>query len=75
MYYGIVQLTHSNEVKIVEFSPHQVVIKDLKEPKHVLVTRILDDITNLYKFDNFRSSFFPSVYIAHNNDLRKLWHE
>jgi hypothetical protein len=69
------QITHSSEGKTVEFSPHQFVIKDLKYPKHVLETRIVDDITKLYKFDNFGSSSFSSVFVAHCNDLIKLWHE
>jgi hypothetical protein len=59
---SIYQITHSGEGKTVEFSPHQVVIKDLKYPKHVLATRIVDDITRLYKFDNFGSSSFSSVF-------------
>ena len=68
---SIYQITHSGEGKTVEFSPHQVVIKDLKDPKHVLANRIVDDITRLYKFDNFGSS----VFVSHSDDLRKLWHE
>jgi hypothetical protein len=72
---SLYQITHSSEGKIVEFSPHQVVIKDLKDPKHVLATGIPDDITRLYKFDNFGSSSFSSVFIAHSDDLSKLWHE
>jgi hypothetical protein len=72
---SIYQITHSGEGKTIEFSPHQVVIKDLKYPKHVLATGIVDDITRLYKFDNFGSSSFPSVFVAHSDDLRKLWHE
>jgi hypothetical protein len=56
----VYQITHSGEGKTVEFSLHQVVIKDLKYPKHVLATRIADDITKLYKFDNFGSSSFSS---------------
>ena len=35
------QITHLDVGKIEEFSPHQVAIKDLKDPKHVLATRIL----------------------------------
>jgi hypothetical protein len=72
---SVYQITHSGEGKTVEFSPHQVVIKDLKYPKHVLATGIVDDITRLYKFDNFGSSSFSSVFVAHSDDLRKLWHE
>jgi hypothetical protein len=44
---SVYQITHSGEGKTVEFSPHQVVIKDLKDPKHVLATRTADDITTL----------------------------
>jgi hypothetical protein len=71
----VYQITHLGEGKIIEFSPHQVVIKDLKDLKHVLATRIVDDITMLYNFDNFGSSSFPSVFVAHSDDLRKIWHE
>jgi hypothetical protein len=72
---SVYQITHSSEGKTVEFSPHQVVIKDLKDPKHVLATRIVYDITRLYKFDNFGSSYFLSIFIVHRDDLRKIWHE
>jgi hypothetical protein len=59
----------------VEFSPHQVVIKDLKYPKNVIENGIDGDIARLYKFDNFGSSYFPSIFVVHCNDLRKIWHE
>jgi hypothetical protein len=72
---SVYQITHSGEGKTVEFSPHQVVIKDLKDPKHILATGIVDDITRLYKFHNFGSSSFSLVFVAHSDDLRKLWHE
>jgi hypothetical protein len=72
---SVYQITHSGECKTVDFSPHQVVIKDLKDPKHVLATGISDDITKLYKFDNFGSLAFSSVFVAHRDDLSKLWHE
>jgi hypothetical protein len=72
---SVYQITHLGEGKIVEFSPHQVVIKDLKDPKHVLATGIVDDITRLYKFDNFGSSSFSSVFSSHSDELSKLWNE
>jgi hypothetical protein len=72
---SVYQITHSGEGKTVEFSPHQVVIKDLKYPKHALANGIVDDITRLYKFDKFGSSTFSSICVAHSDDLRKLWHE
>jgi hypothetical protein len=71
----VYQITHLGEGKTVDFSPHQVVIKDLKYPKNVLTTGIADDSTRLYEFDNFGSSSFPSVFVAHSDDLRKIWHE
>jgi hypothetical protein len=72
---SVYQITHSGEGKTVEFSPHRVVIKDLKDPKHVLATGIVDDITRLYNFDDFGSSSFSSVFVAHSDDLSKIWHE
>jgi hypothetical protein len=36
---------------------------------------MIDDITRLYKFDNFGSSSFPLVFIAHCDDLSKICHE
>jgi hypothetical protein len=72
---SVYQITHSGECKTIDFSPHQVVIKDLKDPKHVLATGISDDITKLYNFDNFGSLAFSSVFVAHRDDLSKLWHE
>jgi len=72
---SIYQITHSSDVKIVEFSPHDVVIKDLRDPRQILATGIADDSIRLYKFNNFGSSNLPSVFVAHNNEMRKLWHE
>jgi hypothetical protein len=72
---SVYQIIHSGEGKTIEFSPHQFVIKDLKYLKYVLATGIADDITRLYTFDNFGSSYFSSFFVAHSDDLRKLWHE
>ena len=72
---SVYQITHSGEGKTVKFLPHQVVINDLKYPKHVLATGIVDDITRLYKFENFGSSSFSSIFVAHSDDLNKLWHK
>jgi hypothetical protein len=69
------QITHLGEGKSIDFSPHQVVLKDLKVPKHVIAIEIFDDITRLYKFDNFRSSSLPSFFVTHSDELRKIWHE
>jgi hypothetical protein len=69
------QIPHLGEGKTIEFSPHQVVIKDLKDPKHVLAIGIVNDITKLYRFDNFGASSSPLVFISHGDDLRKIWHD
>src|SRR5713226_2831825 len=72
---SVYQITHSGEGKTVMFTPDQVVIKDFKNPQNVLATGTVDDITRLYKFNNFGSSPFPSVFVAHSDNLSKLWHE
>ena len=75
IFLSVYQITHSGEGKIVMFTPHQVVIKDFKNPQNVLATETVDDITRLYKFNNFGSSPFPSVFVSHSDNLIKLWHE
>ena len=72
---SVYQINHSSEGKIVMFTTHELVIKDFKYPQNVLATRTVDDITRLYKFNNFKSSPFPSVFVSHSDNLNKLWHE
>jgi len=72
---SIFQITHSGEGKIVEFSYHDVVIKDLRDPRQILATSITDDSTRLYMFNNFGSSTLPSIFVSHNDEMSKLWHE
>ena len=55
---SVYQITNSGEGKNMTFTPHQVVIKDFKYPKHVLATKLFDDITKFYKFNNFGSYLF-----------------
>ena len=57
------------------FTPHQVVIKGFKNPQNAFATGTINDITRLYKSNNFGSSPFPSVFVAHSDNLRKIWHE
>ena len=44
---SVYQITHSGEGKSVTFTPHQVLIKDFKDPQNVLATRTVDNITRL----------------------------
>ena len=67
---AVAQGVWSFEGKTATFTPHQVVIKDFKNPQNVLATGTVDDITRLYKFNNF-----GSVFVAHSDNLSKLWHE
>lgn len=67
------EITHLGEGKTINYSPCQVVIKDLKDPIHVSTNKFVDDITRLYNFDNFELSSIPLVCIAHNDGMRKLW--
>ena len=45
---SVYQITHSCEGKSVLFTPHQVVIRDLKDPQHIVATGSVDDITRFY---------------------------
>jgi hypothetical protein len=69
------QITHSGEGKSVLFTPDQVVIRDLKDPQHIVATGSVDDITRLYKFDNFGTTSLPSVFVAHSDEVSRIWHE
>ena len=55
---SVYQITHSGKGKTVTFTPHQVVIKDFKNPQNILATGTVDDITRLYKFNNFGHHLF-----------------
>ena len=55
---SVYQITHSGEGKTVTFTPHQVVIKDFKNPQNVLATRIVDDITNYTNLTTFGHHLF-----------------
>ena len=72
---SVYQITHSSECKTVTFTPHQVLIGDFKNPQNVLAPGTVDDITRFCKFNNFGSSPFPLVFVAHSDNLSKLWHE
>ena len=41
------QITHSSEGKTITFTPHQVVIKDFKDPQNFLAIGIVDDIVQI----------------------------
>jgi len=72
---SVYQITHSGEGKIIEFLPHGIVIKDLRDPRQILAIGIVDDSTRLYKFNNFGSSTLSSIFFAQNDEVSKLWHE
>jgi hypothetical protein len=72
---GTSSTSSSGQGKSVVFTPHQVVIRDLKYPQHIVATGSVNDITRLYKFDNIGSSSLPSVFVAHRDEVRRLWHE
>ena len=55
---SIYKITHYGEGKIVLLTPHQVVIRDLKDSQHIVATGSVDDITRLYKFDNLGHCLF-----------------
>jgi hypothetical protein len=69
---SVYQITHLGEGKSVLFTPHQVVIRDLKDPQPIVATGSVDDITRLYKLDNFGSSSLSSIFVAHSDDVESF---
>ena len=55
---SVYKITHSGEGESVLFTPHQVVIRDLEDPQNLVATGSVDDITRLYKFNNFGHPLF-----------------
>jgi hypothetical protein len=40
-----------------------------------LQLELLMILPGFYKFENFGSSYFPSVFVARSDELRKIWHK
>ena len=73
---SIFQICHSGSRKIVEFSPHDVVIRDLHHPNLIVAIGSVDLQSHLYHFDGFESSDSTGVsLVAHADTVSKLWHE
>ena len=68
---SVYQIIHLGEGESVLFTPHQVVIWDLKDTHPIVATRSVDDITRLYKFDNFGSSSLPSIFVSHTDKVSR----
>ena len=72
---SVYQITQLGEAKSVLFTPHQVVIRDLKDPQPIVAIGSVGDINRLYMFDNFGSFSLPSIFVAHSDDVSRLWHD
>lgn len=73
---SIYQIFHSGSSKTAEFSPHDVVIRDLHDSDLVVATGSVDIASRLYKFDGFEpSEGASSSLIAHADSVSKIWHE
>ena len=72
----IYQFCHSGFGKIVEFSPHDVVIQNSHDPEMIVATRNVDSTSHLYRFNDFESSNYRgSCFVAHADSVSRLWHE
>jgi hypothetical protein len=71
---SIYQICHSGNGKTIEFSPNDVIIRELQNPDIVVASGKVDHSSRLYKFASFESSL-GSSFIAHVDALSKLWHE
>jgi hypothetical protein len=73
---SVYQIFHSGSSKIVEFSPHDVVIRDIHEPDLVVATGSVDFASRLFRFDGFENlDCSNSSLIAHVDLVSRLWHE
>ena len=71
---SIYQICHSGDRKIVEFSPNNVVVRDLQDPDTIVSHGQVDHGSRLYRFVGFETSSGQS-FIAHADSLSRLWHE
>ena len=73
---SIFQIFHSSSRKIVEFSPHDVVIRDLHDLYLIFAIGSVELQSHLYQFDGFESSKSTSVsLVAYVDIVSKLWHK
>lgn len=71
----VYQICHSGSTKIVEFSSHDVVIREFHDPDLVVPTSSVDPDSWLYQFDGFESPDGLGVsLVAHADSMRRLWH-
>lgn len=67
------QIFQSWTRKTIEFTPHDVTIKDLHNPNIIVATKSIDPTSWLYHFDGFESPApFDSSSIAHVESLSKF---
>ena len=72
---SIYQICHSGSGKIVEFSPHDVVIQDLHDSELIVAIGSVDSASCLYRFDGFESFDDTGSYlVAHEYLVSRLWH-
>jgi hypothetical protein len=55
IFLSIFQITHLGERKPIDFSPHNVVIRDLKDPSILTDLGHVEDSSRLCKFDKFEA--------------------
>ena len=73
---SVFQICHSSSGKIVEFSPHDVVIQDLRDPDLIVAIGSVDLQSHSYQFDGFESSDSTSVsLVTYVDTVINLWHE
>lgn len=71
---SIYHICHSGDGNSVEFTPHNVTIRQLQDPEKVVAIGIVDYENHLYQFHGVDSST-SSSFIAHVDSVRKHWHE
>lgn len=63
---SVYQICHFGTRKTLEFTPHDVVIRDLHDPNVIMAIRSVDPTSWLYHFDGFESpTLVGSSFITH----------
>jgi len=66
---SIYQICHSGNGKKIDFSPNDVIIRELQNTYIIVASGIVDHSSRLYRFSSFDTSF-GSSFLAHANSLQ-----
>ena len=73
---SIHHIFHLGSGKIIDFSPHDVIIQELHDFEMIVATGSVDFAFCIYRFNRFESSNdIGSCLVAHADSITRLWHK